>query len=48
MNRWDNAPHFPKLANFPHHIHKEDGSVQGARKVPDFFTIMDEIEKTLK
>lgn len=19
--RWDNVPHFPKLANFPHHIH---------------------------
>jgi hypothetical protein len=19
--RWDNAPHFPHLANFPHHVH---------------------------
>jgi hypothetical protein len=22
--RWDNVPHFPTLANFPHHIHVED------------------------
>ncbi|WP_417914858.1 toxin-antitoxin system TumE family protein [Candidatus Electronema sp. JM] len=21
IKRWDNAPHFPQLANFPHHIH---------------------------
>jgi hypothetical protein len=21
IKRWDNARHFPKLANFPHHIH---------------------------
>ncbi len=24
IKRWDNAKHFPNLANFPHHIH--DGS----------------------
>lgn len=21
LMRWDNAPHFPKLATFPHHLH---------------------------
>jgi len=21
IKRWDNAPHYPHLANFPHHIH---------------------------
>jgi len=21
LMRWDNAPHFPKLAPFPHHLH---------------------------
>lgn len=21
IRRWDNTPHFPKLKNFPHHIH---------------------------
>ncbi|MBF0450661.1 MAG: hypothetical protein HQK75_08170 [Candidatus Magnetomorum sp.] len=20
--RWDNAPHFPELTNFPHHVHE--------------------------
>ena len=24
---WDNAPHHQKLANSPHHFHREDGSV---------------------
>ncbi len=24
--RWDNAPHFPKLPNFPHHVHVGDES----------------------
>ncbi len=24
---WDNAPHHPGLTNFPHHFHREDGSV---------------------
>ncbi len=26
--RWDNAPHFPKLPNFPHHKHLADFSVE--------------------
>jgi hypothetical protein len=25
--RWDNEPHFPKLANFPHHFHTAEGEV---------------------
>lgn len=25
--RWDNEPHFPKLANFPHHFHSLEGGV---------------------
>lgn len=24
---WDNAPHHPGLANFPHHFHCEDSSI---------------------
>lgn len=23
--RWDNAPHFPALSTFPHHLHDESG-----------------------
>jgi hypothetical protein len=26
--RWDNAPHFPTLSNFPHHFHDATGSVK--------------------
>jgi hypothetical protein len=22
--RWDNAPHYPKLNNYPHHFHYKD------------------------
>lgn len=24
---WDNAPHHPDLTNFPHHFHRQDGTV---------------------
>lgn len=26
--RWDNAPHFPAVQSFPHHIHEESGEVK--------------------
>ena len=25
---WDNAPHHPGLANYPHHVHYEDDSIE--------------------
>ena len=25
--RWDNAPHFPRLSNFPHHLHEENRKI---------------------
>jgi hypothetical protein len=25
---WDNAPHHPGLANFPHHVHRPDGQIE--------------------
>ena len=46
LRRWDNTPHFPKLKNFPHHIHvKEDDVISG--KTIDIFGTLDEIEKIL-
>jgi hypothetical protein len=30
ITRWDNAPHFPKLPNFPHHKHLADLSVESS------------------
>jgi len=26
VRRWDNAPHWPKMKTFPHHLHLPDGS----------------------
>jgi hypothetical protein len=47
IRRWDNTPHFPKLKNFPHHIHvKEDDVISG--KPIDIFGVLVEIGKTLK
>jgi len=28
LRRWDNAPHFPNLPNFPHHHHDLQGTIQ--------------------
>ena len=43
LRRWDNANHFPKLKNFPHHIHngETDEVVPGA--VTNIFAVLDEI-----
>jgi hypothetical protein len=47
IRRWDNTPHFPKLKNFPHHVHfKEDDVISG--KPIDIFGVLDEIGKALK
>ena len=47
IRRWDNTPHFPKLKNFPHHIHvKKDDVISG--KPIDIFGVLDEIGKTMK
>jgi hypothetical protein len=27
LRRWDNAPHFPYLPNFPHHYHAPQGPI---------------------
>lgn len=32
--RWDNAPHFPKLPNFPHHKHLSYQSVEDGYDIP--------------
>lgn len=26
--RWDNAPHYPNLKNYPHHFHNIDGNIK--------------------
>ena len=33
--RWDNAPHFPALRTFPHHLHGESGEVKESPLIGD-------------
>lgn len=33
--RWDNAPHFPNLENFPHHFHDTRGKRSSSRLMGD-------------
>ena len=44
--RWDNTPHFPKLENFPHHIHTSADLVLPGKPI-NIFGVLGEIEKTL-
>ncbi|MCX6067246.1 MAG: DUF6516 family protein [Chloroflexi bacterium] len=46
IRRWDNTPHFPKLENFPHHIHMRADDVVSGQPV-DIFGVLAEIEKTI-
>lgn len=44
IRRWDNTPHFPGLAGFPHHIHEgATGSVISGRPV-NIVAVLDEIQ----
>ncbi len=45
--RWDNAPHYPDLPNMPHHVHLEDGTVQGSLQIPDIFYVIQQFEQSL-
>ena len=47
-HRWDNAPHHPELPNFPHHVHYEDGRVEGLAKMPGTISIIENLEKTIR
>jgi hypothetical protein len=46
IRRWDNARHFPNLANFPHHVHVIEDEVIAGKPV-NIFDVLDEIEKTI-
>jgi len=45
MRRWDNTPHFPRLPNFPHHIHRGEEDVVAGQPV-DTFIVLDEIARS--
>lgn len=46
IRRWDNTPHFPKLKNFPHHIHVSTEKVISGNPV-DIFDVLSEIAKMI-
>ena len=33
--RWDNAPHFPVLHGYPHHVHRASGDVDDSTLIGD-------------
>lgn len=45
--RWDNAPHYPDFATFPHHIHQGDENTVQTHVAVDVFAVLEEIEKRL-
>lgn len=50
--RWDNALHYPDIANFPHHFHDEDENVFPSNLtgslLNDFDVVMAEIKIYMK
>lgn len=49
--RWDNAPHFPALQSFPHHIHEEGGEVKDSPltgdPLQDLSSVLDQVRALL-
>ncbi|MEW5717128.1 MAG: DUF6516 family protein [Chloroflexota bacterium] len=50
--RWDNAPHFPNMKNFPHHFHDGKGKPSSSALIGDplrdLESVLSEIEKYLE
>jgi hypothetical protein len=50
--RWDNAPHYPGLANFPHHFHGDTDTVHpsdlSGDPLPDLSEVLAEIVAYIK
>lgn len=45
--RYDNAPHFPTLANFPHHKHLTANTSIISSEIPTLSTVLEEIESLI-
>jgi hypothetical protein len=44
--RWDNAPHYPDVPNFPHHVHAGNDEVRPG-KLMNIITLLDLIEREI-
>ena len=47
IRRWDNALHYPKLKNFPHHIHDGETDEITPGAPTNIFAVLDEIAKII-
>ncbi|KPA12062.1 hypothetical protein MHK_007723 [Candidatus Magnetomorum sp. HK-1] len=47
ITRWDNAPHFPDLTNYPHHIHAGTENKVSPSTSIDFFKVIKIIAKKI-
>ena len=49
LARWDNTPHYPDLANFPHHFHNADNEVSASsltgNLLSDFEIVLAEVKR---
>ncbi len=45
--RFDNAPHFPDLSDFPHHQHIGDPEIVKSNKPVNIFLVIDMLEEIL-
>ena len=48
LTRWDNAEHYPKLPNFPHHLHNSDEKNVLPGEPMNLFKVLDIIADELK
>ena len=48
LTRWDNAEHYPKLPNFPHHLHNGDEKNVLPGEPMNLFKVLDIIADELK
>jgi len=46
--RWDNAPHYKGLSDFPHHIHLSNETVKANSLIPNILMVLDEIERMVE
>jgi len=47
LRRWDNAPHFPQLPNFPHHYHDSQGTITASSLTGDPLTDLQQVLSAL-
>lgn len=46
--RWDNAPHYPGLPGFPHHVHRQDNHVEAAEPMTLHCLLEKKLDTVLK